>query len=253
MGVRRWLFWLRVLAAFLGVVAFAGGVVALFTLDNSAGSIFLLTVGVVLVLVALLGERIQLESFEILGATIKVRDVVRSRLQLAELASTRPDAGGGAEMREQARALQQLVGLYDLYVYVRSTMPASDERTAYMDRLSEQMQEVGREVTFDPAEVSTWFQEGTDALRVIALNLMLAREDYRDFMAVLKAVDAPRSLFEQYYGLKLGEAMLSGLDEIQRRLLGAAIRRAQKEKRFRRDKPLMNRSKRILAQLNETT
>jgi hypothetical protein len=249
---RRSIFWLRVLAAVLGLVAFTAGVVALFTLDNSAGSLFVLAVGVALLLVAILGERVQLESFEFLGAKIKVRDVVRSRLQLAELASTRPNASGGAEMREQARALQRLVGLYDLYVYVRSSMPASDERTAYMDELSEQMQAVGREVAFYPAEVSTWFHEGTDALRVIALNLMIAREDYRDFMAVLRAADAPRSLFEQYYGLVLGLVMLPDLNELERRLLSAAITRAQTKERFRRDGDLMNLSNGILAKLKRT-
>jgi hypothetical protein len=75
MVIRRWLSWLRPVAAALGLVAFVGGVVALFTIDNSAGSLFLITLGVVLVLVVFLGGRIQLESFEILGAKIKVREV----------------------------------------------------------------------------------------------------------------------------------------------------------------------------------
>jgi hypothetical protein len=73
------------------------------------------------------------------------------------------------------------------------------------------MQAVGREVVFDPAEVATWFHEGTDALRVVALNLMIAGEDCRDFLAVLEVVNAPRSLFEQFYGLILGQQMLSNL------------------------------------------
>jgi hypothetical protein len=161
-----------VVAACVGVVVFAGGVIARFTLDNSAGSIFLVTGGIVLALAAFLGERIQLESFEILGAKIRVRDVVRSRLQLAELASTSPQKSGGAEIREQALALQRLVSLYDLYAYVRSTEPFSPRRTAALDELADRMQSVGRDVAFDPAEVSTWLHEGTDALRVVALNLM---------------------------------------------------------------------------------
>ena len=54
-------------------------------------------------------------------------------------------------------------------------------------------------------EVSAWFNNGTDALRIVALNLMLAREECRDFLAVLKAIDRPRSLFEQFCGLLLGK------------------------------------------------
>ncbi len=249
MILRRPLFWLRPAAALLGVVTFTGGVVALFTIDNSAGSIFLLTVGVVLTLVAFLGERIQLESFEVLGAKVKVRDVVRSRLQLAELASAGPDNGGGREMRQQALTLQRLVSLYDLYGYVRSTEPASPSRTAALDGLADRMQAVGRLVAFDPAEVSTWFHEGTDALRVVALNLMIAREDCRDFLAVLKTVDAPHNLFEQFYGLGLGRMMLPSLDELERRLLADAIKRAQHKRRFRRDEPLMRLSNATLSEL----
>jgi hypothetical protein len=83
----------------------------------------------------------------------------------------------------------------------------------------------------------------------VALNLMLAREECRDFLAVLNAIDEPRSLFEQFYGLKLGQAMLTSLDDLERRLLADAIHRAQRKRRFRRDRPLMNLSNAILAKL----
>jgi len=249
----RRLSWLRPLAAFLGLAALTGGVVALFATDNGAGSFFLLTLGMVLVLFALLGARVELESFEILGARMKVREVVKSRLQLADLAGTGRGEGGGAEMREQARALQTLVGLYDLYSYIRSTEPFSPRRTAALDELAHRMQGVGREVAFDPAEVSTWFHEGTDALRVVALNLMLARPDCRDVLALLKTIDAPRSNFEQFYGLQLGLKMLGDLDELERRLLADAVRRAQRKRRFRRDAPLMSLGNRILARLDDQT
>jgi len=247
----RRLSWLRPVAAFLGLVAFTGGVVALFTIDNSAGSLFLLTLGMVLVFVAFLGERVQLESFEILGAKIKVREVVRSRLQLAQLPGADQEDGRGAAMREQALTLQKLVGFYDLYEYIRSTEPVSNRRTAALDQLAARMQAAGRKVQFDPAEVSTWFHEGTDALRVVALNLMLAREECRDFLTVLKTVDEPRSLFEQFYGLRLGWAMLPGLDGFERRLLAEAIGRAQRKRRFRHDPPLMGLGDAILAELDK--
>jgi hypothetical protein len=101
------------------------------------------------------------------------------------------------------------------------------------------MQAAGREVPFDPAEVSTWFHQGNDALRVIALNLMLARPECRDVLAVLRTIDEPRSLFEQFYALRLARAMLPDLDGLERRLLADAIAGAMRGRRFRRDAPLM--------------
>jgi hypothetical protein len=245
----RRLAWLRPLAAVLGAAAFVGGGVALFSIDNSAGSLFLVTLGMVLILLAFLGERIQLESFEILGAKIRVREVVASRLQLAELVGRDEDDGRGAAMRQQAFTLRKLVDLYGLYEYIRSTEPPSDERTAALDHVAARMQEAGREAEFDPVEVSTWFHEGTDALRVVALNLMLARAEYRDFLVVLEAVDEPRSLFEQFYGLELGRAMLPSLGWLERRLLADTIKRARRKRRFRRDRWLMRLSDTILSEL----
>ena len=88
-------------------------------------------------------------------------------------------------------------------------------------------------------EVISWFHEGTDALRIIALNLMLANDDYRDFLAVLDTLDTPHRLFGQFYGLLLARAMLPDLHALQNRLLGDAMTRARHTRRFRRDEPLM--------------
>jgi hypothetical protein len=246
----RRLSWLRPLLGLLGFGAFVFGAVGLFTIDNSAGSLFLITVGIVLVLVAFLGTRIQLESFEIMGAKIRVNEVVRSRLQLAQRSGTSEGDSREGLLREQALVLQTLLGLYDLYEYVRRTQPFSERRTDNLDQLALRMQAAGREVQFDPVDVSTWFHQGDDALRVVALNLMHARQECRDFLAVLETVDEPHSNFEQYYGLWLGQKMLPTLDPLERQLFGDAISRAQGKRRFRRDQPLMRRSKAILSELN---
>jgi hypothetical protein len=145
--------------------------------------------------------------------------------------------------------LQKLAGLYDLYSYVRRTEPASFARTAYLDDLAGRMRDASEQARFDSAEVATWFREGSDVLRVIALNVMLAREECRDFMAVLKAVGQPRSLFEQFYGLLLGREMLPGLEVLERGLLAEAIHRARRKRRFRADAPLMGLSGEILDQM----
>lgn len=243
--------WPRLVEALLGLVTFVGGAVALFTIDNSAGSLFLIALGVALVLHALLGGRIKLDSFELLGAKLRVEEVVKGRLQLAREAGAGDEDGQDRVVREQALTLQKLAGLYDLYEYIRGTQPFSDRRTADLDGLAAKMRAAAREAEFDSADVSAWFHNGDDALRVVALNLMLARADCRDFMAVLKTVDEPRSNFEQYYGLRLGWEMRGSLDDLQRRLLADAIERAQRSWRFRRDKHLMGLSTTLLTELKQ--
>jgi hypothetical protein len=238
--------WPRPLAALLGAAAAAGGVVALFTRDNSAGSLFLLTLGMVLLLVAFLGDRVQVESFELLGAKVKVRDVIRSRLELADQTAGGKEDARTAVLRAQALTLQKLAGLYE---YIRRTRPASDERTRWLEQLATRTREVGKDVDFEPAEVARWFHEGSDALRVIALNLMLSREEYRDFSVVLSALEDRRSLFEQYYALKLALKMLKEIGDLERELLEYGITAAQQRRSFRADWDSMHLANRILSEL----
>jgi hypothetical protein len=240
---------LRPAVAPVGLVVFIGGVATLFTTDNTAGSLFLMTLGLVLLLVAFFGSRIELESFEILGTKLKVREVVRGRLELAELAASRQEGDRDARVR-QAGVLQELLVLYDLYQYIRRTQPASQQRTAQLDSVAARMKAAGQQAEFDFATVSTWFHQGDDSLRVLALNLMRAREECRDFLAILKTVGEPRSNFEQFYGLILAEEIVrEGCDRLECQLLADAIGRARRTRRFRRDKPLVFVSDRITAAL----
>jgi hypothetical protein len=229
------------------MAAIVGGAVALFTADNGAASVLLLTLGIVLVLAGWLGPRVQLESFELLGAKLRVREVVAQRLRLAEPPASRdPEADS---IRRQAATLQTLDRLYGLYGYVRATQPASDRRTATLDRIATRMQAAAQGAEFDAAEVATWFHDGTDPLRIVALNVMLAHEGCRDLLAVLRVIDEPHNLFEQYYALVLAQAMIPDLDELERALVADAVRRARRRRRFRRDRPLMARSQAVLAML----
>jgi hypothetical protein len=105
--VRRGL-WLRLVAAFGGAAAIIGGALALFTTENSAGGVFLLTLGLVLVLIAWLGPRVELEAFEVLGAKIRIREVVARRLQLADtVAAAGPGGPDRDALRRQAAAFGQ--------------------------------------------------------------------------------------------------------------------------------------------------
>jgi hypothetical protein len=96
-------------------------------------------------------------------------------------------------------------------------------------------------------------RRGNDALRIVAIAIMQARVDCRYFPVVLKAVEGPHSLMEQYQALKLGEEMVDDLDRLERRLFRAAILRARRRRRFRRDQPLMRLSERILRRLSDSS
>jgi len=233
----------------LGVVVFVIGAVVLFTSDHDARSGFLLTLGLALTLIALLGERIQLESFEILGAKVRVREVVKNRLEFAD--SPNREGIAGDKLRNQAIVLQELVGLYGLYEHVRRVEPPGPKRTKKLDELALNMQQAGEKAAFDPAEVTEWFHDGTDPLRVIALNLMLVNPEHRDFLAVIKAIDDPHSLFEQYYAMRVARKMLPDLEPLQEQLLIDALHRARRKRRLRRDSPLMAFSKNLLDQLSK--
>jgi hypothetical protein len=243
--VPGWPVWLRVVAALPGAAAFVAGVVALFATDNGAAATFLLTVGVVGMLAAALAGRIEIESFGLLGAQVKVRQVVKRRLELADTGGT----AAGDDLRKQALVLQRLNTLYGLYAHIRRTEPFSGQRTRKLDDLARRMQAVGKEAAFDPAEVASWFHEGTDPLRVIAINLMIARPEYRDVLVVLATIEAPRSNFEQYWGLWLARDMAGNLEAVERGVLVTAIERARSRRRFRKDKPLMAMSAGVLAKL----
>lgn len=228
----------------VGVAALLGGIATLFTTEHDARSAFLLSLGVFLLLIARLGERFQLEGFEILGAKLQVRQVVKRRLELADSTAQGPDSS----LRQQAVALQRLAGLYE---YVRRTRPPGPERTEVLDALAESMQSAAADAEFAPAEVVDWYREGSDALRVIALNLMLANPSYRDVVTVLEAIDQPRSLFEQYYGMKLAGRMLRGLGQLERGLLRESIVQARTKRKLRGDGDLMDMSAGLLARLAE--
>jgi hypothetical protein len=235
-------------SAVVSVIAVVGGAVALFATDKTAGSFFLIGVGILLGLFAVLGSRLQIESFELLGAKVNVREVIKSRMALAQAAATAADDVRAAAMREQAIALQEL---YDLYEYVRRTEPPSDERTAAQDLLVGRMGRASTEFRVDRAEVVSWFDEGDGPLRMIAISVMQARKECRYFPVVLKALERPLSLNEQYQALKLGDAMRDDLDRLEHKLFTSAILRARQKKSFQDDEPLKLMSDRILSDLKK--
>jgi hypothetical protein len=237
----------RIAAAVLGLVLAVLGAILLFSTDNSAGALFVIGLAATCVLFAVFASRIRVQSFGVLGAQIAVSDVVRKRLEVARP----PDA---AATQAQAQTLRKLGELYELYAFMRRTQPPGNRRTSELDRLARRVQEEARDVPFDPVEVATWFHEGTDALRFVALNVMIAREDCRDFMAVLEGVESSRSAFEQFYALRLARKMLPKLDRVQRGVLAATLERAlRRRRRMKGDTARKNLASVMLSELRPAT
>src|SRR6266540_4328038 len=105
-GLSRTAAIIRTGSALGAVIAVVGGGVALFTTANSAGSLFLIGLGILLGLFAALGPRLEIESFEVLGAKVKVREVIKSRIALAQAAEGGADDARAEAMRAQALAVR---------------------------------------------------------------------------------------------------------------------------------------------------
>jgi hypothetical protein len=112
---------------------------------------------------------------------------------------------------------------------------------------------IARREILDPTEVLRWFEEGDGGARIVALGLMEADRDLRDFDAAIDAIEHSRTAFEQYHGLKLAASMQSAevaakagfeagpkLGYGQRMQLLAVAERAGRSRRVRGDSDRAN-------------
>jgi hypothetical protein len=223
---------LRVVLGVLGAGAFGAGTAAVFLTDNGTGSAVLVALGGILIVLALLGDRI--ESLGFGGAQVTLR-AVAGRLARAEESELRGDTEGAERLRAEAQMLLEAAGpIASEYNSVRSSMPSGPARTAAMEQVVARARQLALDRDLAPPEVAQWLREGTDEQRITALGLMQADPRLWDFDAVLLAIERSRSAFEQYHALRLAGQMLHGLDEAQRHRLAAAIH-GQRGWRFRRD------------------
>jgi hypothetical protein len=93
---------LRVLTASLGLAMLAVGVFTVFETGNGAGSAALITIGVLLLGVGGLADRI--EFIELGGAKLHLRDLALQRLALASEKEEKGDSDAAAKLRRQAHA-----------------------------------------------------------------------------------------------------------------------------------------------------
>jgi hypothetical protein len=184
--------------------------------------------------VAIFSDRI--ESIEFAGAKLGLRDLARERFALAAMRERHGDLEAAAVLRKQARALQRLAGTYG---QIRRSMRGGPERTRILDDVVRQASDLAASTDLDPSEIWTWFDEGADEARIIALGLIEGDERLCDFFCALDAIEHPRSPFEQYHGLLVARKMLPRLSALERDWLAAAISQARQSKRFLADGPLM--------------
>jgi hypothetical protein len=233
-----------VLLAIFGAGSFGAGVTAVFLTSNGAGSAVLVGLGGTVVVLALLGDRI--ESLEFGGSKLRLRAAAAEKFALAEDSEQRGDSAAAAELRAQAQALMDLAGPVAAdYRIVRTSMHPGRERTVAMQRVVARARQLATEQQFEQAEVARWLREGTDEERVTALAMMLSNPELRDFDSVLAAIRDSRSAFEQYQALLVAEQLLPGLDHHERGRLAGTIRTVRD--RFRRDSSRWDISERILA------
>jgi hypothetical protein len=237
---------IRAVGGVLGVAVFAAGVVAVFVTENGAGAAALLAIGAGFMVIAVLGDRVQ--SVELGGVNLTIRDLARETYALAREAENRGDDESAARLRTVA---SQLEALARGYRRLRGSMRAGAERTRALEHVMTEARRLAKSDVLEAVDVLTWFEEGTPEARITALGLMQGNPRLRDFEAVLDAIGDSRSAFEQYHGLRLAEMMVSDLTATQRAQLVVVTERAMRSYRVRRDSDRHTTGERLLTALRD--
>lgn len=238
---------IRAAAGLLGVGVFGAGVAAVFVTDNGTGAAALLAIGAAFLAIGVMGDRIQ--SVELGGVNLTLRDLARQTLGLAQEAEQRGDDERAARLRTLGKELQALASGYRR---LRGSMRAGHERTRALEHVMTEARRLSQSDTFEPADVASWFDEGMPEARITALGLMQGNARLRDFEVALDAIDDSRSAFEQYHGLRLAELMAPDLTPSQRAQLIVVTDRALRSFRMRRDSDRHMAAKRLLAALRNS-
>ena len=240
--------WLRLALGGLGAASFGAGAVAVFRTVNGTGAGVLLAFGGILLVLALLGDRI--ESIEFGGSKLRLRAAAAEKYALAEEFQHQGDTAAADRLRAEAHALLEAAGpIASEYRSVRGSMPAGKERTIALERIVARARQLATEQSFEPGEVIRWLREGSDEERITALAMMEAKPEFRDFGAVLAAIKGSRSAFEQYHAMRVAESMIPTLNAGERQRLAEVIKGAR-SLRFRRDTDRWNLSERMLNTLD---
>jgi hypothetical protein len=235
---------LRIALGAIGVAIFSAGVAAVFRTSNGAGSAALVTVGAALIVLAVLGDRVQV--LELGSAKLSLRDLARDRFALAKEKEASGDASAATELRRQGLALERLA---NEYAHRRRSMRGGPKRTG-LQHIMSQLAQLAKEHEFDPVAVWEWFNRGHPEARITAIGLMHGDKRLWDVFVTLDAIEDSRSAFEQFHGLRLAREMLPSLSLLERQWLRETVEQARQGGRFGSDSDRWHMSEAILEALN---
>jgi hypothetical protein len=124
---------IRWILGLLGGAALAGGAIALFKTQNAAGTAAMLSIGAILSVAALLGNRI--ESFEFGGAKVKLLAVetAETKFAQADTAEQAGEPGAASRLRASAQAILEVAGVGQVGNYI--SMPLDADETLILSKL----------------------------------------------------------------------------------------------------------------------
>lgn len=138
-----------------------------FVTENGIAAAALHAIGAAFMVIAVLGDRIQ--SVELGGVNLTIRDLARQTYALAQQAGHRGDDESAARLRLVASDLEALARGYRR---LRGSMRAGHERTRALEHVMTEARRLAQSDALGVADVVTWFEEGTPEACIAAFGLM---------------------------------------------------------------------------------
>ncbi|MBD8058307.1 hypothetical protein IC607_04910 [Cellulomonas sp. JH27-2] len=205
------------------------GTVAVFVSENGVGAAAVTAAGSVLLLVAVLADRIT--ALEAGG--VKVQLEATKKLGEAEIAERAGDPELAAQLRGDALALISGNAERAERFSLTRQAPPGWRRTAELERQMRDWSRAAQAVPPSRSALEQVFDRGGEADRAMALAMMTGRPAAASHRVAMEAVETPASAFEQYHGLAVARVIAvqdPGSEETHR--LADAIRRALESGRF---------------------
>lgn len=199
----------RITGVVLGLLTLITGGVAVFLTDNELGSTALVAAGVVIVGLAVLGNRI--EAVEAAGVRLELERQARQTREQAEKARAAGESGRAQEL--ERRALDLLVAANSLgsrYERLRSTEQSGWARTSQLEGVLREARALDTDA-FTATDIAGVYWNGSDGNRVTALALIESDPRLASVDVLVNAIVDSRSAFEQYHALVATERALDHL------------------------------------------
>jgi hypothetical protein len=190
--------------AVLGTAALVAGGVATFVTSNGVGSAGLAASGATLLLIVLLGEKI--EWLKVGNVEFHLREAARSLTRQAARLEAQGEVTAAQLLRDEARQLLMHASpAVRVYEELRRTLPRGAERVIELSGIMDDARRYSHAEHPPAAAVREIFASGRDGERVYALALMQEEPDADYLESILDAISDSRSAFEQ------GQALTAAL------------------------------------------